>query len=337
MLPAHPLLRALLAPLDLCGRHATTVLFLAVFVGLALPGLAALARPLLPAAVVLLLTTTLLRLDWSAIGRELRRPGLQLLLFPWLALALPVLVWAVLQVLPLPRSLGVALVLMAAAPPIMSSAAIAILLGLEGALALVASLVATLLTPFVLPPVALALLGLELGIDLAEFMGRLALLIGIAVSVALLVRRLVGPPRLAALARPLDGAVVLLMLVFVVGIMDGVTERALADPWRALLWFAAACLANPLLQAVSALAFAWLGRRRALTVGLAAGNRNMGLLLAALPGAIDPEVALFFALAQIPMYVLPALMRLLYRRLLPPESPPQPARESPGQTAHGPR
>ncbi|HKY95635.1 MAG TPA: hypothetical protein VJL84_10030, partial [Kiloniellales bacterium] len=179
MLPASPLIRAVLAPLDLCGRHATTVLFLAVFIGLALPDLAALARPLLPTAVVLLLTTTLLRLDWPAIGRELRRPGLQLLLFPWQQLVLPVAVWAVLQLLPLPRSLTVALVLMAAAPPIMSAAALAILLGLEGALALVASLIATLLTPFVLPPVALALLGLELGIGLVEFMTRLALLIGL--------------------------------------------------------------------------------------------------------------------------------------------------------------
>lgn len=329
MPPAPPLARLLLAPLDLAGRHATTVLFLAVFVGLALPGLAALARPLLPIAVVLLLTTTLLRLDWHAIGRELRRPGLQVLLVPFLMLAMPAIVWAVLQAVPLPQSLTVALVLMAAAPPIMSAAAIAILVGLEGPLALVGGLLATLLTPFVLPPVALALLGLELGIGLGAFMAHLGLLVGIAVTVALLLRRLIGPPRLAELARPLDGAVVLLMLVFVVGIMDGVTEKALADPAKALLWALAACLANPLLQALGAFAFAWLGRRRALTVGLMAGNRNMGLLLAALPGVVDAGVALYFALAQIPMYVLPAVLRRLYPRLLGTESRPQPGRESP--------
>jgi len=333
MPPAPPLLRAVLAPLDLCGRHATTVLFLAVFVGLAVPPLAAVARPLLPAAVVLLLTTTLLRLDWHAIGRELRRPGLQVLLFPWQQLLLPVLVWGLVSLLALPQSLGVALVLMAAAPPIMSSAALAILLGLEGPLALVAALLATLLTPLVLPPVALALLGLDLGIGLADFMGRLALLIGLAFAIAVLLRRLIGPARLVQLGRPLDGAVVLLMLVFVVGIMDGVTERALADPGTAALWFLAACLANPLLQAAGALTFLWLGRRRALTVGLMAGNRNMGLLLAALPGAVDAEVALYFGLAQIPMYVLPALMRRVYPLLLAAESPaataPHPGRETP--------
>jgi BASS family bile acid:Na+ symporter len=43
----------------------------------------------------------------------------------------------------------------------------------------------------------------------------------------------------------------------------------------------------------------------------------MGLLLAALPAGVDPDIALFFALAQIPMYVLPALIRPLVRRLVP--------------------
>src|SRR3546814_18528910 len=72
-------------------------------------------------------------------------------------------------------------------------------------------------------------------------------------------------------------------------------------------------------------AFAWLGRRRALTVGLISGNCNMGLLLAAFPPGTDGDVVLYFAVAQIPMYMLPALLLPLYRRLVgdpaAPESP----------------
>lgn len=314
---------ALLAPLAFCGRHATTVLFLAVFVGLALPALAALARPLLPPCVVLLLTATLLRLDWRAIGLELRRPGLQVLLFPWHQMVLPLVVFGCCLLLPLPPALATALVLMTAAPPIMSAAALATLLGLAGPLALVTALVGTLLTPVVLPPLALELLDLHLDIGLATFMGRLALLIGAALVLAWVLRRLAGTPRLMALAQPIDGAVVLLMLVFVVGIMDGVTARALERPDIALGWLAAACLANPLLQALGVAAFWRLGRSQALTVGLTSGNRNMGLLLAALPGSVEYDVVLYFGLAQIPMYVLPALSRRLYRRLL--TQPPAPS------------
>jgi BASS family bile acid:Na+ symporter len=53
---------------------------------------------------------------------------------------------------------------MAAAPPILSAAPIAMILGLDGALALVVGLTATLLTPLTVPPLALALLGLQIDI-----------------------------------------------------------------------------------------------------------------------------------------------------------------------------
>lgn len=305
------------------GRRATLLLFAGVFVGLALPGLAALLRPLLPAAVVVLLSATLLRLDWTLIGVELRRPGLQALLLGWHQLAVPLLVWAVVGLLPLPPALATALVLMAAAPPIMAAAALAALLGLEGALALVAALAATLALPLLLPPLTLELLGLEIGVGLWALAGRLGLLVGGALLLALLLRRLAGVARIRELAPQFDGAVVLALLVFVIGIMDGVTEQALAAPRTAALWLAAAWLANPLLLVLGTAAAWRAGRRRALTLGLVNANRNMGLLLAALPGGVDPGIGLFFALAQIPMYVMPALLKLLVPRLLsrgPPES-----------------
>lgn len=84
-----------------------------------------------------------------------------------------------------------------------------------------------------------------------------------------------------------------------------------------LALLAAAFAGNVVLQAVAAIAFAWLDRRSALTAAFASGNRNMGLLLAVLPSDIDPDVLLYFALGQIPIYVVPALLTPLYRRLLP--------------------
>jgi BASS family bile acid:Na+ symporter len=43
----------------------------------------------------------------------------------------------------------------------------------------------------------------------------------------------------------------------------------------------------------------------------------MGLLLAVLPAATHPDILLYFAIGQLPMYLLPALLTPLYRRLLP--------------------
>ena len=42
----------------------------------------------------------------------------------------------------------------------------------------------------------------------------------------------------------------------------------------------------------------------------------MGLMLAALPAERDADVLLFFAIAQLPMYMLPIVMVPVYKRLL---------------------
>lgn len=302
--------------LGFLGRHATWVLFGGVFLGLAVPPLAALARPLLAPAVVAMLMAMLLRIDWRAMGAYARRPGLAAVLVAWMLVLTPVAAWAVAAALGLPPALTTAIVLMAAAPPILSAAAIALLLGLDGALAIVASLAATALAPLTVPPLAELLLGVHLQIGVGAFMARLAALVAVAFAGAALVRRLAPPGWLAAHGRHVDGAVVVLMLVFAVAIMDGVTARAIAEPGRVALWVVAAFLANPALQVVAAGAFAWLGRRGALTVGLTSGNRNMGLLLAAMPPAADFDVLLFFAVGQLPIFMLPAVTAPLYRRLL---------------------
>lgn len=302
--------------LALLGRNGTRVLFLAVFIGLALPPLAAVLRPLLPPVVGLILFAALLRIDWSLLREVLRKPVLVGALTAWMLAGSALVSALILSVTPLPQGLEEGIVLMALAPPILGAAAIALLLGLDGALLLVVGLLATLLTPMTVPPLALLLLGLELDIGLFDFMARLAIVIGAAFLAAGLVRRWIGPQRLAAQGDALNGVIVLLMLVFAVGIMDGVTAQALEDPGRVLLWTLAAIVANPLLQALGAFVAAPLGPRRALAVGLASGNCNMGLLLAALPADADPGVALYFAVAQLPMYMLPALQKPLYTHWL---------------------
>jgi len=304
------------------GGHATWVLFIGVFLGLALPSLAALARPLLAPAVAVLLTATLVRIDWQVMLTYLRQPWLAALIIAWLLLGSPLAVAAALTFVPLPTSLTTALILMAAAPPILSAAPIAMILGLDGALALVVGLAATLLTPLTVPPLALALLGLQLDIGVVEFMTRLSLVIAAAVAAAAVIRRLIGRERLPRVATHLDGLVVSVMLVFAVAIMDGVTATLSTRPLVVALWLLVAFIANPALQLAGALAFSWLGRRRALTVGLVSGNCNMGLLLAAFPPGTDKDVVLYFAVAQLPMYMLPAILLPLYRRLVRAENSP---------------
>jgi BASS family bile acid:Na+ symporter len=50
------------------------------------------------------------------------------------------------------------------------------------------------------------------------------------------------------------------------------------------------------------------------------GNCNMGLVLVALAGNAPFDTVMFFALGQIPMYTLPALLMPLYRRVAGPRA-----------------
>ncbi|MCX7892841.1 MAG: hypothetical protein N2544_10820 [Burkholderiales bacterium] len=301
--------------LDFIGRHATRFLAAGVLLGLAAPPLAHLARPLLVPALLVPLTIALTRLDWGAMSAYARRPLFVAATVLWLLVASPVLVWAALAPLPLPQPLYHALVLMAAASPIVSSAAIALLLGLDAALAVVVIVVATAALPFTLPVLALALLGIALELDLATFMLRLATMVGAAFAAALAVRRIVPRHAIARHARALDALSVINLVIFAVAIMDGVTAFAFERPGYVALATAAAFAANLALQALGTAVWARLGMRAALTMGLMTGNCNMGLVMVALGRDAAFEVIVFFAMGQLPMYMLPGLLTPVYRRL----------------------
>ena len=298
------------------GRHGTAVIALAVFVGLLAPPLAELLRPLLVPAFVVPFLTALVRLDWTALGRHARRPGPAALALLWVLVLSPLPVHAAARAAGAPEAIADGLVLMALAPPITASAAFALMIGLDAALAVLLTVTATALVPFTLPPLALHLLGLELDIALPAFMGRLALFVGGCFAGAWLLRRVLPTGFIERHREPLDGLAVAGLVVFAIGIMDGVSAELLARPAFVLGCLAAAFAGNAGLQAAGALAFAPLGRRAALTVGFCTGNRNMGLLVAVLADRAAFELVVFFAMAQIPMYTLPALQRPLYRRLL---------------------
>jgi BASS family bile acid:Na+ symporter len=195
--------------------------------------------------------------------------------------------------------------------------AFAMILGLDAAFTLLAVIVGHATVPFTLPPTSLWLLGLELPIGAMELAARLFGFIGVSFAIAWGLRRW----RRSAAAierrrRQVDGLAVLSLVLFAIGIMSGVTEQALARPGYVAYAVALAFVANAGLQALGAIAFLWAGRRIGFTVGLMAGNRNMGLVLAALGTDAPPDIALFFAVAQLPMYMLPMLALPVYRRLM---------------------
>lgn len=299
------------------GGHATTLLPFSLLLGLLFQDLAAAARPLLLPLVVILLMLALARMDWGRLSALLRRPGPALLLAVLNLVAVPLVVWPIWQGLGLWPSLVTALCLSAMAPGIISAATTATFLRLDASLALLLSLFTNFLVPFTLPPLALWLLGFDLKIGLFDLSMRLAMIVALALAGALVIRRWLGV-RLVEAGPTLDGVSVVVLMVFAIPLMDGVVARAITEPVK-LAGFIAGSFGGMLLcnlvMAVATLPF--LDRRSALTVGYCSGGRHNALLMAVLPATADPDIFLFIAAVQFPIYIIPALLQPLYRRLLP--------------------
>jgi bile acid:Na+ symporter, BASS family len=226
-----------------------------------------------------------------------------------------VLMAGITALLPLPRGLIEALVLWSAASPLISAPALAFLLGLEAPLALVGMTLGTLTMPVTLPPLALALLGLELEIGLGELMLRLGIFVGGALAAALVVRRLVGPARIERAGLEISGLAVLLLMLFGVGVMDGVQTIVAEQPQHVLLFLLAAFGATLFMLTTTALLFAWIGLRPALSIALLGGYKNMAVVWASLGAAASPDLTLYFVVIQFPIYLLPPLLRSVVRAL----------------------
>jgi len=140
-------------------------------------------------------------------------------------------------------------------------------------------------------------------------------------AVAALIRRFLGSAFLEREREKIDGLSVLCMLLFAIAAMDGVTKAALDNPRLVLFMLACAFAVS-----AAGLLSAWLVMRRLpgserFMIGYGTGQRNMGLLVAALGAGVPPTTFLFFAIAQFPIYLLPWLLRGIAARIRRKEKP----------------
>ena len=297
------------------GGRATTILPLALGVGLIFQDIAAAARPLLWPLAVALLMLALARMDWVRVMQLLRHPGLAIFLSLANLIVVPLLVFPLWQTIGLWPGLVTALCLSAMAPGIISAATTAGFLRLDAPLALLLTLFSNFLVPFTLPPLALWLLGFELHISAIELSLRLALIVVLAALGAWAIRRALAD-RLVENVPTLDGLSVVVLTVFAIPLMDGVVARALAEPVK-LAGFIAGAFAGMVTcnLIVTAGCLPFIPRREALTAGYCSGGRHNALLMAVLPASADPDIFLFIAAVQFPLYLMPTLLEPVYRRL----------------------
>ena len=121
------------------------------------------------------------------------------------------------------------LVLQMSAPGLMSSPALAALMGLDVALTLASLIVSTAITPLTASLFTHVFLGTALASPLAFGLRLFAMLAG-AAGLAALLRRAAGQSWIERQNERIDGLSVIAMFMFAVAAMDGVTDHFRADP-----------------------------------------------------------------------------------------------------------
>ena len=305
--------------LEWLGRQGTKVAAASILIGLAIPPLASALKPIFTVAIFLLLVFAFLRVDPAELRARFAAPLLVAIACIGIMVLTPILFGLALLHTGIDRlGPGVALGLMMylAAPPIMASTAFAALLRLDTALTLAVLIVCTAATPLLAPFIVSYFAGGVLNLDVVQLVLRLLAILGGAFITARLLRLWLGNEKIAANKGAIDGVNALLLFLFGVTAMDGVTARAVKEP---LLVATLAALAFAIaigIYALTTLLFWREGLKKSLALGFSSAHRNMGVMVAAAGSGLPELTWIYFAVAQFPIYLLPALAAPVVHRLM---------------------
>ncbi len=301
--------------LDFAGRRGPTVLFIGVLLGLVVPALADWARPLMGLAVFTFTLGAFMKVRLEDFKAPLSRPGRLAAVLLWSTFGVPGVAILLARLVPLPGDVTQGFLICMLAPPVGSAAAIAAMLGLSPVLALLATVVATLLAPLYLPTIAAFAGNLQLHMNPWEMTLRLAAIVGSAAVVATLLRRYAAG-FVQRNPQAMTGLAVAGLLMVALGAMRGMQGTVLAQPLLVAELLLLAFAVNAGFQLLGALLFLGQGRAEAVTVGLVSGNRNVTLAgVMAAPALVGhPGVELYIALSVFPIFMMPALTRGILAR-----------------------
>ena len=227
----------------------------------------------------------------------------------WILVVYPAMAMSVLSVAGLEPALTFGMLLAIVAPPIGSAAAISAMLSMRPRLALILSIVPTVVAPLTIP-VGLALFGSSASTDLPALIVRLTAIVGMAALVSGLILRfrarsqVIIPDATAAAGLSVIGLVM-------VGLLAAAHARLVyvRDPGLFVTTMIDAFALNLAGCLVGAAVFAVWGRKEALTIGLVTGNRNVTLAWAIAGSALAPAAEAFVIAAVIPVLVLPLAIK----------------------------
>ncbi|MEZ5843066.1 MAG: hypothetical protein R3D27_04960 [Hyphomicrobiaceae bacterium] len=290
-------------------------LAVAVLLGLTVPSLSALLKPVaLPAllVVVVLSLVPFARMPASAL-LSLKAPVLRIV--AWQQFALPGIVIAAATVLKVPEQVVVLMVVTIASGALFASPALAELLHLNRERALQCMVLSTLLTPVSLFIFLNIYRDAGTHILLDVFVQRVAVFLIVPFLLFAAYRILAKDLSDKVVERVSDisrWGVILALVVFCIGIMSDVSNEVGTSPRIVIFDLIVAsmlCCGMLLLTIVTMWRY---GADEALTAGILCGFRNVGLGYALVGEAIGHQLAVYVGVSMLPMFLTPVIIRVVY-------------------------
>lgn len=303
----------------LASNNARLCLIIGLTGGLLLPGFAASLVPWLPHMVVILLTTTALRIGHRAAMGALGDLRWGLGAVAVLQMLVPLVCLALLTLAGLHNTpAALAIVLTSAAPAITGSVNLALMLRLDAGRMMQILVLGTATFPLTVLPVLAFLPQLGPASDVIFAALRLLVVIVLATGIGFLIRHIAFPQPTEGQTKALDGLSVLAFSFIVVGLMAALNPALREGPWLVAKWALLAFAISYMLQLATLLT---LRKSRLKSVAgplaIGAGNRNIAIFLVALPAEIIAPLMIFIGCWQLPMYLTPMLLPRLYKWALP--------------------
>jgi predicted Na+-dependent transporter len=299
--------------LNFIGLRGTLIMPIGVVIGLLFPILTQLTRPMAESIVIFMLIVSIYRLNPNSIKEKLHDFKIIGVGILWLLLLMPVVTFMIGHLIGIPSGLLAVITAWSACPPLVSMPGLAILIGLDGAIALLVMIGGTLLFTISLPIILSALVGQSIGLNPLSMALELFSIVSISFLIAQGLRWSVGVTRARASEGAADGILVISMALFAVTIMGGLHDAWTNEPERLPLFLSVAVIMSASAQVLNAIIFQRLNRRTGGAIALASGSRNLALLIPIASGTFAEDLWIFIAVIQIPIYFLPIISKPLYQ------------------------
>ena len=299
---------------DAARELAPFILAVVISIGAVAPPLANALEPLAFPALFLLLVFSLSLLD----DRPERILGkidmLSVKIVIWQLFAVPAVVLLLSFATAMPSELRMILLISATASSVFASPAIVHILGLDTFLATRSMVLSTLLMPVSLLLFGVIAGALPLELAISEYLFRVGIFLIVPLVLSSVWRRFaesLAPKKRASVSVWSYWGSIAALSVFGIGVLVPIHEAWGHDFTRVVVYTGVAILFGFVVFGMSVTLFVRSGFKRSNTAGMLGAARNVGLSFAILGPTIGAEVALYVAVCQFPIFLMPVILRLV--------------------------